>query len=133
MTGKRSEVLKTGIWSINPPHPGEKCITEGEILEEGEVPGPLFERMLEAKAIKVLKGKGPQKTEDTPEAPHVLDDVSDIRATLMDIVDNAEDKNEAKTQLEEWGKENLEIDINRGKKVEEVVSDLIAAYEDKVG
>lgn len=121
-------VLKDSSWAINPPHPGELHLTEGE--ERDDIPQQLIDRMLvcDTEYIEVL-----ETSEETPEAPHVLDDVSDIRATLMEIVDNAVNKVDAKDDLEKWGKENLNVDINKRKKLEDIVAELIAEYEDQNG
>ena len=127
----RVKVLIDSRWAINPPYPGELNLFEGETRDD--IPQHLLKRILacDTEYIEVLEEGSID--EDIPDTPHVLDDVSDIRAVLMDIVDNADDKNNAKKKLREWGKESMGFVLDIRRNVDNCVADLISAYEDRNG
>lgn len=47
------KILKDGVWAINPPHPGEVTVKEGETRDD--IPEKLFERMLKASESPAAK------------------------------------------------------------------------------
>ena len=134
------EILKDGLWAVNPPNPGEVRVTKGEVRTD--LSRSLIKRMLEAESndesgpcIKIIHKDQPKpkKGDDTLESSHVLDDVSDIRATLLEVVDSADGKNDAKDKLEEWGRDNLSFEVDKRRSLENVIADLISEYEDQNG
>lgn len=136
MSCTKVKVLKTGTWAINPPNPGELHITEGE--ERNDIPDHLIKRMLHAgdePCVKIIgkKERSPQESDDSPKAPNVLDDVSGIRATLMEIVDASDNKNDAKDKLEEWGREALGFEVDKRRSLDNVIADLITEHEEQNG
>jgi hypothetical protein len=150
-TMAKVKILKTGLWAINPPNPGELYIEEGQIRDD--IPAHLIKRMFESdtKHIEIINGSDEpeevdaasedeepvEEIEDLPDdgsrETHIVDDVSDIRATLMEIADGADNKNHAKAQLESWGRENLGFEIDRRRSLDKVTADLIAEYEKQNG
>lgn len=132
MPNKTVKVLRSIQWAINPPNPGEYSLIEGET--RNDLPDHIIEQMLASDTdwVEVLK-KGSQPEAGESRGIHVMEDVSDIRATLMEIVDNAANKTEAKAALEIWGKDNLGIDIDKRRSLETVTGDLIAEYEEQNG
>lgn len=123
------KVLKSIQWAINPPNPGEYTLTEGETRDD--LPDHIVDQMLasDTKWIEVLE----KEIDSIPDTIHVLDDVSDIRAVLLDIVDNADDKTDAKKKLREWGQGSMGFTLDIRRNVDNCIADLISAYEDRNG
>ena len=123
------KVVKSIQWAINPPNPGEYTLTEGETRDD--LPDHIVDQMLasDTKWIEVLE----KEIDSIPDTIHVLDDVSDIRAVLLDIVDNADDKTDAKKKLREWGQGSMGFTLDIRRNVDNCIADLISAYEDRNG
>ncbi len=123
------KVLKNILWAKNPPNPGEYSLIEGQVRED--LPDHIIEQMLasDTKWIEVLDSNQVEVEANSG----IMEDVSEVRSMLMSIVEGANNKNDAKNQLERWGMENLNFDVNKGKKVEDVIVDLIVEYEEQNG
>lgn len=105
------KVLKSGLWAIDPPNPGEYQIIENEIVED--IPERLITLMLDSGCIETIKE----------------DFIVDVLSQLNEIALQAPGTSAAKNALEEWGIANLNYDIDKRKNIKNIIADLIK--EDK--
>ncbi len=107
------KALKSGLWAIAPPNPGEYRIIENEIVED--IPERLIPLMLDSGCIETIKE----------------DFIVDIPKQLNDIAAQAPNKLEAKNALEEWGIANLNYNIDKRKSIKNIIAELVSKHESK--
>ena len=105
------KVLKTGLWAIDPPNPGEYHITKEEVVDD--IPERLIPIMLEKGSIEPVVGQSR---------------IDNVGAFLWEMVENSPNRKEAKKALEKWGKETLDCDIDHRNRPSKIIDNLIKEY-----
>lgn len=120
MSNPKVRVLKDGKWATNPPFDDHLVLVEGEVrddIEEKHVVG-----LEKYGYVKILKPNAKEPT--SPPTP-----ATGIRSKLEAIAATADNKNDAKDLLEDWGKKNLNFEVDKRIKMEIIIDTLVAEWE----
>jgi len=108
---------KTIDWALNPPKNDRLFLREGKEVE-GLNDEALAERLLDMKYIKHVV----EVVESKESAYHA--ELS-TEETLLYLVADIKKNDDKKDALEDWGKENAGVDIDRRKSVKNIIKELV--------